>query len=156
MNVIRCNKLHQSNPIRAQYLDGSGPMRGVHSDTNLRHGVASVIQPPPILLVEGLTERMSGRLAVISGVDPPRDVLRGVRGGSRGAGQRPGSPRVNSTGLDGDRYDALLLLAATVGQVEPQVLLGLSRGRLAVRLRNTTVKREYLREFLPGWGAWCP
>ena len=131
-------------------------MRGLHSDTNLRHGVASVIQPPPILLVEGLTERMSGRLAVISGVDPPRDVLRGVRGGSRGAGQRPGSPRVNSTGLDGDRYDALLLLAATVGQVEPQVLLGLSRGRLAVRLGNTTVKQEYVRESLPGWAAWCP
>ena len=29
MNVMRCNKLHQSNPIRAQYLDGSGPMRGL-------------------------------------------------------------------------------------------------------------------------------
>ena len=101
---------------------------------NLRHGVASVLQLLSILLVESLTERMSDRLVVISGVHPPRDVLRGVRGGPGRAGDGAGAPGINAAGLDGDGYDALLLLSAAVWQVEPQVLLSLCRGRLAVSL----------------------
>ena len=51
------------------------------------------------------------------------------------AGEGARAAGINATGLDGDRYDALLLLSAAVRQVEPQVLLSLSRGRLAVRLQ---------------------
>ena len=86
--------------------------------------------------MKGLTERVPDRLAVVSGVHPPRDVLRGVRGGPRGAGERARAPGIDPAGLDGDRDDALLLLAATVRQVEPQVLLGLRRGGLAVSLET--------------------
>ena len=102
---------------------------------NLRHCVAAVIQLSSILLMESLTQRMSDRLVVISGVDSPRDVLRWVRGGPGRAGEGARAARVNTTGLDGDGYDALLLLSAAVRQVEPQVLLSLSRGRLAVCLQ---------------------
>ena len=54
-------------------------------DMNLRHGVASVVQPPPVLLMESLAERMSDWL-VVSGVHSPADVLGGVWGGPGGAG----------------------------------------------------------------------
>ena len=61
--------------------------------------------------------------------------MRGQHSGPGRAGEGAGAARVNATGLDGDRYDALLLLSAAVRQVEPQVLLSLRRGRLAVRLQ---------------------
>ena len=103
----------------------------LHRD--LRHCVASVIQLSPILLVESLTERMPDG-SVVARVHPPADVLRGVRGGPGRAGEGARPAGIDPTGLDGDSDDALLLLPAAVRQVEPQVLLGLSRGRLAVRL----------------------
>lgn len=52
---------------------------------NLRHGVAPVVQPLPVLLMESLAERMSDWL-VVSGVHSPADVLGGVGGGPGGAG----------------------------------------------------------------------
>ena len=106
-------------------------------DSDLGHGQAAALRPL-VLLVEGLAQRVTGGRGgggVVPGIHPPRDVhsLRGVgrgpgAGGGHGARGQPG-PGVGAAGLDGHRNDALLLLSARVRETEPQVLLGLSRGR---------------------------